>query len=200
MNHDELTAIWNSAANTLDDSRSRHAIARMHAEIARRDFAHRAWFIGTLVLLGAATAFAGWVIHAREIEAGSLWIMAPLLILPWIGLLRHRRGASIGEPGAETGAIGNALVTMLAQIRAARRRVGTVLVLQALFVPLLIGTLFQLQAAGKLPAAQAWSLALFLGLALGAGVTSALWRRQRLAREEQKLSRLVDDLKPAASH
>lgn len=191
MNHDELTALWNSAANTPDAARSRCALDRMHAEIARRDFTHRAWLIGTLIFLAAATALAGWVIHSRRIEPGHLWLLAPLLILPWIGLLRHWRAVSLVKSGGETGAIGAALATLLAQTAAARRRTGTVLVLQTVFVPLLIGALFQLQAAGKLPSPQAWSLALLLGSVLGAGVTSALWRRQRLAREEEKLGQLV---------
>lgn len=189
-----LDELWQSPINAPTPIEREAFVAQTLARVARER--RKRWgmllFSGGLLLLTTVPAlYARFTRPAEFRSMGSLYLMLAsqwLLILYWARQLRPGRRVRPGEDATVRGS----LQRLLAEVDAERRSQLGVVVLFAVFAPLLVLTLRQLVAGGKMTPDQALSGGLvFLGIT-AASVGTILWRlRYRVLPRRQRLQALL---------
>ncbi|MBI2514078.1 MAG: hypothetical protein HYV96_19065 [Opitutae bacterium] len=189
MNHDPLHDLWCSPANQPDSSAGRAAAAQFAAQWRRRRRWQAAWLAWTFLALTAATALAVTQVLRGTVDLGPRAALVPLLGLPWLAafyfLRRHlRQGAAAPHAGEP---FGEALRHAEQANAAERHRLTVIGWLLVAMTPVSALAVFQLHAAGKASAHEAWSMAAVFGVALAAGLCAVVLRLRRRLQPERRL-------------
>ena len=191
MNLDEL---WNSPANAPGPIEREAFVAQTLLRVARERRQRKGMLIFSAILLLLSTAPAVYTRITDPAALGSsrsLYLMLAsqwLLILYWARQLRPAVGMTAGEGDTIQGS----LARLLWEVESERRSQLGVVVLFAVFAPLLALAIRQLVASDKMTPDQAMSGGLvFLGIA-AVSVGSILWRlRRRVLPRRRRLQALL---------
>lgn len=191
MKHDPLHDLWRSPANQPDSSAGRAAAAQFTAQWRRRRRWQTAWLAWTFLALTAATALAISQIFRGSLHLGSNAALAPLFALPWLAAVHFlRRHLQQGAAAPHAALPFDEALRRAEQANAAERHRLTVIGwLLVAMTPVCALAVFQLHAAGKATAHEAWSMAVVFGVALAVGLCAVVLRlRWRLQPERDLIA------------
>lgn len=188
MNHDPLHDLWHSAANQPDAAAERRAGEQFAARWRRQRRLQAVWLAWTFLALAGAAALAFVQLRRGSVTLGTQTMLIPLLGVPWLAAVHFLRmfvqqGAALPDAGKPFAAV----VRSAEQANAAERhRLRVIGALLAIMVPVTALAVWQLHAAGKASASEAWSMAAIFALGLTIGLTAVVWRyRTRLVPEQR---------------
>ncbi|HYG24231.1 MAG TPA: hypothetical protein VEH04_15745 [Verrucomicrobiae bacterium] len=197
MNLDEMQHAWNDPANNIGTQQQQQLAERFTLQMRRRRRFQIAWLVNTFVALSAITVLALWSIGTYRTDAAREWALFPLLAVPWTfavvflrRFLRANRGSGNGELSVlET--LGQALESN----RRTQSNLRLVGLLYVISVPILVLTMRQLQAVGKVSDRELASMSLFFGATLGiSALVVAVRYFLRVRPQQEQLSTLIAEL------
>ncbi len=189
MTHDSLTELWNSPANRP----APYAGERLAVQLVARMRKRRRWEalrLGWVFFALTAMSSVAVVALTRHGTAGltGQWSLIPLLLLPWwvaVYFLRDfihasARSLKLASPLRD--------VLKAAQIANAteRRHLRLTGWFFAITLPMTALAVWQLQATGKTPGNQAWSMAFVFGVVFTLGAAGLVVRYRRYLLPEQR--------------
>lgn len=188
MNHDPLHDLWRSAANQPDAAAERRAAEQFAARWRRQRRLQAVWLAWTFLALAGAAALAFVQLRRGSVTLGTQTMLVPLFGVPWLAAVHFLRvfvqqGAALphaGQPFAE-------VVRSAEQANTSERhRLRVIGVLLTIMMPVTALAVWQLHAAGKASASEAWSMAAVFALGLSLGLAAVVWRyRTRLVPEHR---------------
>lgn len=176
-----LDDLWNSPGNTPTMVERDSLVSQTMLRVARERRRRKGMtaFTTALLLLASAPAIAYRVTHPEGFGSSSiLYLMLAsqwLLLLYWVRQLRRGSGDVAGADGS----IQDSLRRLLREVDAERRSQWGVVLLYAVFTPLLAVAIGQLIAAGKMAPDEALSGALIFLVIAVVALGSILWRLYR---------------------
>jgi hypothetical protein len=196
MNLNELKQLWASPENNPGADSKRAFLASAMTAIQRDRNQARGMLIYVLGMTGAMTAFSAWQLFSARGEGVEAWYAHLMIAATWIaalGLARHYRRRTESAPLAGANSIRDTLESLHERASTRCRESKILLVLYAVFIPLLAIAIQQLQANGKMRPHEASSAATLAGIIVLGGIGWSLFelyarRRPELRHLESLLS------------
>lgn len=197
MNLNEMQSAWNSARNNLPAEEQRRLVDQFTRQMQRRRRFQAIWLAHTFVALTIITTIAAWSIAIGKTHLEEQWALLPLLTAPWLFafhfLRRFLKPVSTTARGESP--VADSLRAALESNRSERSRLKLVGMLFVITIPLLVVSIKQLHAVGKMSANEMTSMALFFGAVLlvsAAGITARYFGR--LLPQQRRMNELLDQL------
>ena len=200
MNSDALDQLWNSAANRPEPSAGQRLASHFIVTLRRRRRFQAFWLGWTALLLTSATVLAASHLVRKGFHGMTgEWAMFLLLAMPWMALVYFlraflRHGAVRTESALP---LRTALLAAQAANAVERRHLRLVSALFAAMLPVTALAIGQLQAAGKTPGQQAWSMSVAFGVIFLVGALGLLARYRRRLSEQRLIEARLRELERA---
>lgn len=189
MNHDSLHQLWHSTANQPDAAAARRAAEQFAARWRRQRRWQALWLAWTFLALAVASALAVAQVGRGSVDLARQAMLLPLLGAPWFAAIHFLR--AFRRDGAAAPDAGEPFVEVLHRAERAnaseRRRLRLVGALLAAMAPVAALAVWQLHAAGKASAREAWSMGAVFALGLAAGAAAVAWRYWTRVEPERRL-------------
>lgn len=197
MNFDELQNDWNSPHNNLPIEQQLKLAEKFSRQMIRRRRFQGVTLINAFALLTIITVIACCNIAFGNTKATHEWGLFPLLMVPWGFAIYFQRGYFKSTPPVAGGELPvvDSLRAAQASNREVQSRLRIVGVLYIALIPVLVLTMQQLHAAGKVSARELTSMAFFFGVTLlicGVGIAARYFTR--LLPQQRQLDALLADL------
>ena len=197
MNLDEMQSVWNSPRNNLPAEEQQRLVAQFTRQMLRRRRFQAIWLTHTFVALTVITIIAIWSIAIGRTHLEQQWALLPLLTAPWLFAFHFLRRflKPISATARGESPVADSLHAALESNRSERSRLKLVAMLFVVTIPLLVVSIKQLHAAGKMSSNEMASMAVFFGavLLVSAAVIAARYFG-RLLPQQRRMNELLDQL------
>lgn len=203
MDFERLERAWNGPANSPNEAAGAYVADTMMQTLRRRRQATAAFtrFIGALLVLMLAVIVFRIAMKPVSFDLAREWPIAPLLALPWVGLILIRRQQKLHmtahpDPYASVRATLRGLLGENAAARTRLRLIGGLML-----AAIVVGgwMLRQLVAVGKMTPTNALQASIAIGAIVAAVGAYRAWHYLRVLNPEAKrLERLLADYSAAA--
>lgn len=197
MNLNEMQNVWNSPRNRLPAAEQQLLAEKFNRQMIRRHRFQSLWLINTFVWLTIITVTAIWSVVAGATSLAQEWGLFPLLIVPWgfasYFLWRYLKPITPITRGELS--VVDSLQAARISNHASRAHLKLIGVLYVILIPVLVLTMQQLQAVGKVSPRELTSMAvLFGGALLISAIGVAVRYFGRLLPQQKQLDALLMEL------